>query len=80
MVILLPGMYTVDKRLNTIASKVESTGTPSAGAAMWMPTLVLPLLKFSKLNASSISVVVASSMLKQAALASGKSPANVLNS
>ena len=34
MVILLPGIYTVDKRDSTIASNAESTGTPKLGAAM----------------------------------------------
>ena len=41
--------------------------TPSAGAAMWMPMRTLPFGSGVTENASSISVVEASSMLKAAA-------------
>ena len=34
MVILLPGIYTVESLDSTIASKALSIGTPSAGAAI----------------------------------------------
>ena len=57
-------MYTVDRRCAAILSPSESRGSPSVGAAICTPMRQLPLASFSTENASSISVVVASSMLK----------------
>ena len=37
IVILRPGMYTVDSRARAAASSGDPRGIASAGAAMWMP-------------------------------------------
>ena len=72
MVILLPGMYTVDRRARASWSSGEPRVIPSAGAAMWMPTRQPPSCEVTE-KASSISVVVASSIENARTGASGRS-------
>src|SRR5450759_1763656 len=78
MVIFWPGIYTVERRCAATLSPSESRGSPSAGAAICTPMRQLPLANFSTENASSISVVVASSILKAVTPACGNS-SHVLN-
>ena len=54
-------------------SKALPTAMPKAGAAMCMPTRVMPSFKWEMEKASSISVVLLSSMLKASASAKLKS-------
>jgi hypothetical protein len=72
MVILLPGMYTVDRRSRAMASRADSRPKPMPGAAMWMPTRQPASVGVIE-KASSISVVAASSMEKARTAASGRS-------
>ncbi len=70
---LRPGMYTVDSRSRAIASSALPRGMASAGQAMWMPISTLPFASSRTEKASSISVVVASSMEKARTSARGRS-------
>ncbi len=62
IVILSPGMYTVDRRVRAIASTSSPRWMPSAGAAICTPIRTRPSARCSTENASSISVVVMSSI------------------
>ena len=73
IVSLRPGMYTVDRRSRAIASSALPRGMASAGQAMWMPISTLPFASSRIEKASSISVVVASSMEKARTSARGRS-------
>ncbi len=72
MVILPPGKYTVDMRSRASASSGWSRPKKSVGAAMCTPMLSSPLARRSTENASSISVVSASSMENAPAGPSGR--------
>ena len=71
MVILSPGMYTVDMRWRATASAASPGRMPSPGAAMWIPTRIVPSSSVCTEKASSISVVVTSSMEKACTSANG---------
>ena len=73
IVILSPGMYIVDMRSIARASPSEPNVMPSEGAAMCTPTRQLPLSSRLTEKASSISVVVASSILNALSSAMGSS-------
>ncbi|MDT4855391.1 hypothetical protein FQZ97_897440 [compost metagenome] len=73
MVILSPGKYTVDRRWRAITSSGSPRRMPSAGAAIWMPMRSLPSGSFVTDSASSISVVVTSSIENASTSASGRS-------
>ena len=73
MVILWPGMYTVDSRWRATWSSGEPGCSASPGAAMWMPSVTVPVPRPCTDSASSISVVLESSIENAATLASGRS-------
>ena len=73
MVILWPGMYTVLKRARPSSSKASPRCTDRPGAAMWMPTVTRPLPRPCTESASSISVVLESSIENACTSAKGNS-------
>ena len=75
MVILSPGIYTVLIRDRAITSIASSFSMANAGAAICMPMQISPSAKCCTEKASSISVVVTSSMEKACTLAIGSSGA-----
>ena len=72
MVILSPGIYTVDIRPRASTSSASSRVIPNAGAAIWMPICKLPSSSSTTEKASSISVVVTSSIENACTVANGK--------
>ena len=73
MVILWPGMYTVDNRERPTRSAALSGVMAKPGAAMWIPTTTSPLPRPWTDSASSISVVWESSIEYARTDASGRS-------
>ena len=73
MVILWPGMYTVDRRFRATWSTALPAVMASAGAAMCTPNTTVPLPRPCTESASSISVVCESSIEKACTLAKGNS-------
>ena len=73
MVILWPGMYTVDMRPRATPSIGLPGKMARLGAAMWMPKTTVPLPMPCTDRASSISVVIESSMEKACAADTGNS-------
>ena len=66
-------MYTVDRRVRATPSMGVEGWSASPGAAMWTPTVTVPVPSPRTDSASSISVVAESSMEKACTSASGSS-------